>query len=230
MNFKIRKFFNEIASTYDLTNRLVTFGLDVHWRRAAARIAADSSAGPWLDACCGTGDMTRELSGLAGPGTLIFGADFSRPMIDLALRKSYRLPVRFALTDAGTLPFADGTFDRVTIAFATRNLHSDRETLVRTFREFRRVLKPDGIFVNLETTGIRSRFLRTLVRIYLEGFVRGIGGRLSGSTPAYAYLAGSIRTFYTAGELDEILLEAGFSSVTHKRLMTRVVAVHAAVK
>jgi demethylmenaquinone methyltransferase / 2-methoxy-6-polyprenyl-1,4-benzoquinol methylase len=230
MNVIIQKFFNEIASTYDLTNRLVTFGLDVHWRRAAARIAADSSAGPWLDVCCGTGDMTRELSGLAGPGTRIFGADFSKPMLDIALRKSYRNPVRFALTDAGMLPFPDGAFDRVTLAFATRNLNSDRETLVRTFREFRRVLRPGGRFVNLETTGIRSRLLRTLVRIYLEGFVRRLGGRISGSKPAYAYLAGSIGTFYTAGKLNEILLEAGFSSVTHRRLSPLVVAVHSAVK
>jgi demethylmenaquinone methyltransferase / 2-methoxy-6-polyprenyl-1,4-benzoquinol methylase len=230
MNIKIRKFFDEIASTYDRTNRLMTFGLDVHWRRAAARTAADSSAGPWLDVCCGTGDMTRELSKLAGPGTKIIGADFSKPMLDAALRKSYHRPVRFALTDVGMLPFPDGAFDRLTLAFATRNLHSDRETLVRVFCEFRRVLKPGGMFVNLETTGIRSRPMRALMRIYLNGCVRRIGGGISGSRPAYAYLSGSIRTFFTAGELSEILLEAGFSSVNYERLLTRVVAVHAAVK
>jgi demethylmenaquinone methyltransferase/2-methoxy-6-polyprenyl-1,4-benzoquinol methylase len=174
--------------------------------------------------------MMLELSGLAGPCTRIIGADFSMPMLDIAIRKPYRVPVVFTLADVGMLPFREAAFDRVTLCFATRNLNSDRETLVRTFREFRRVLKPGGRFVNLETTGIRSRPLRTLVRVYLEGWVKRLGGRISGSRPAYAYLSGSIGTFYTAGELDEILLEAGFSSVIHKRLLTRVVAVHAAAR
>jgi demethylmenaquinone methyltransferase/2-methoxy-6-polyprenyl-1,4-benzoquinol methylase len=230
MKKEIKKLFTEIASTYDLTNRLATFGLDVLWRRRAARIAAESGGLLWLDVCCGTGDLTRELSALAEPGTGIFGADFSKPMLDIALRKPYRRPVRFLLSDAGKLPFPDCTFDCVTLGFATRNLHSDGEALIRAFREFRRVLKPGGRFLNLETTGILSRLMRTVVRIYLDGFVRTIGGRLSGSKPAYAYLAGSIRTFYTAGELKKILSEAGFSSVVFKRLLTRVVAVHVAVR
>lgn len=230
MNPKIRTFFSEIASTYDLTNRLMTFGLDVYWRRRAARIVAESGGSLWLDVCCGTGDMTRELSGLSEPGTRIFGADFSKPMLDLAVRKPTKGPVRLVLSDVQTLPFPDGTFDCVTIGFATRNLHSDRESLVRAFREFCRVLKPGGRFLNLETTGIRSPMMRILIRIYLDGCVKVMGGRVSGSKPAYSYLAGSIRTFYTAGELKEILLNAGFSSVYFKRLPTCLVAVHVAVK
>jgi demethylmenaquinone methyltransferase/2-methoxy-6-polyprenyl-1,4-benzoquinol methylase len=146
MKNKINKFFSEIASTYDLTNRLMTFGLDVFWRRRAARIAAESGGSLWLDVCCGTGDMIRELSGFAEPGTRIFGADFSKPMLDLAVRKPYQGPVRFVLSDVQTLPFPDCTFDCITIGFATRNLHSDRESLVRAFREFRHVLKPGGRF------------------------------------------------------------------------------------
>jgi demethylmenaquinone methyltransferase/2-methoxy-6-polyprenyl-1,4-benzoquinol methylase len=229
MNTKIRKFFNEIASTYDLTNRLMTFGLDVHWRRRAARIAAQPGKGLWLDVCCGTGDMIRELSGIAKPGTRIVGADFSKSMLDIALRKTYQGPVHFMLSDVLTLPFPDHTFDRVTLAFATRNLHLDRESLVSAFREFRRVLKPGGRFVNLETTGIRSRLIRALMRIYLDRFVGRIAGFISGSKPAYAYLAGSIRTFYSAKELRNLLLEAGFSSVEFRKLFPAVVAVHVAV-
>ena len=125
MNPKIRILFSEIASTYDLTNRLMTFGLDVFWRRRAARIAAESGGSLWLDVCCGTGDMIRELSGFAEPGTRIFGADFSKPMLDLALRKPCRGPVRFVLSDARTLPFPDGAFDCVTKA-------SPPETCIRT--------------------------------------------------------------------------------------------------
>ncbi len=230
MNNKIRKFFNEIAPTYDLMNRFMTLGLDIRWRRGAARIAAASADGFWLDVCCGTGDMIRQLSETAAPGTRIFGADFSKPMLDLAVRKSAGRAVRIVLSDVRTLPFPDRTFDRVTLAFATRNLHSDRESLLRAFREFRRVLKPSGKFVNLETTGIRSRPMRILVRIYLDGCVRAIGGRVSGSKPAYAYLAGSIRTFYDAEELRNLMLEAGFSSAAFRKLFPAVVAVHTAVK
>jgi len=230
MNTEIKKLFNGIAPVYDLTNRLMTFGLDVRWRRTAARTAAASAKGPWLDVCCGTGGMLGELSSAAGPGTVIIGADFSMPMLDIALRKPFHGPVRFVLSDVRSLPFQDGCFDRVTLAFATRNLHSEPESLISAFREFQRVLKPGGKFVNLETTGIRSRLPGILVRIYLDGVVRGIAGLLSGSRPAYAYLADSIRTFYSAEELKNLLMDAGFSIVEFRKLFPAVVALHTAIK
>ncbi len=226
----LREIFSRLAPTYERVNHVLTLGLDVFWRRRAARAAARSGGSRWLDVCSGTGDMARELSRGAPSGTWIVALDFCRPMLDLsAARQPAEGGFEFVLADAARLPFPDAAFDLVTVAFATRNLSLSRAALIATFSEFHRALRPGGRFVNLETSQPRFRPVRFLFRVYVRTFVPPVGRRLSGAHAGYGYLSESISEFYPAEELAGILKAAGFSRVIFRRLMFGAAAVHIAV-
>jgi demethylmenaquinone methyltransferase/2-methoxy-6-polyprenyl-1,4-benzoquinol methylase len=152
------------------------------------------------------------------------------PMMEKALQKPESRGVLFSLADAGQLPFEDATFDLVTISFATRNLNTSRAHLLQCFREFHRVLKPGGRFVNLETSQPENGIMRKLVHSYVFLLVRPIGKFISGSGAGYSYLSRTIPRFYPAPELKELLLGAGFSEVSYDHLLVGVAAIHRAVK
>ena len=139
---KIQDIFSRIPETYDLINRILTLGLDVFWRQSAAKIASQGGSEKWLDVCSGTGDMAGALARMAEARVKIIGVDFCFPMLAQAVKKPEHSRISFCVSDAGSLPFADNTFDVVTIAFAARNLNSSgQDILLQRFREFRRVLK-----------------------------------------------------------------------------------------
>jgi len=204
--------------------------MDILWRRQAAAIAARANGDMWLDVCSGTGDMAANLSRLASDGTDIFAADFSLPMLRQARAREDCGRVRFVLSDVKRLPFPDETFDLVTISFATRNLNISREKLVATFREFNRVLKPGGRFVNLETSQPSFRLLRWFFHLYVKLFVKAVGSLISGSKAGYGYLSTTIPRFYTARELSGIMEEAGFEADTARRLLLGAAAIHESIK
>lgn len=228
---KIQDIFSRIPKTYDLINRILTLGLDVSWRRSAAEIASQGGSEKWLDICSGTGDMAGALVRAAKPGVKIIGIDFCLPMLSQAVKKPEYSGIYFCVSDAGCLPFPDNTFDIVTIAFAARNLNnSGQEVLLKRFREFRRVLKPGGRFINLETSQPKSFFLKKLVHFYIWLMVKPIGCLISGSKTAYGYLARSIPRFFSARELAEVLYRAGFVKVDFILLSFGVSAIHIAIK
>ena len=229
----IKQIFSEAAATYEVVNHVLTFGLDRAWRKKAAGEAAQAGQGLWLDACSGTGDMALSLSRLAGEDTTIIASDMNLPMLRKAFSKfgkSGAKTVRFCISDSRHLPFADEAFDLVTIAFATRNLNINRDALLQCFREFRRVLKPGGIFVNLETSQPASKILRCLFHTYVRLFVTPVGYAISGSKAAYTYLSSTIPRFFGAPELSDMLYEAGFIRVKFSRLTLGVCAIHTAVR
>jgi demethylmenaquinone methyltransferase/2-methoxy-6-polyprenyl-1,4-benzoquinol methylase len=226
----IRDIFAEVPETYELVNHLMTLGLDLRWRRRAADEAASTGGSRWLDVCTGTGDMAACLSRRAAPGTTVVAADFSLPMMRKALRRSFAGPVAFTAGAADALPFSDGSFDCVTSAFATRNINVSREALVASFREFRRVLRPGGVFVNLETSRPPARIVRSTLDLYARIVVSNLGAFISGSRAGYAYLSRTLRRFYGAEELSSIMRQAGFSRVSFRRATWGVVAIHRAVK
>lgn len=226
----LQEIYGEIADAYEATNHVLTLGLDRGWRRRAARRAAEGGGTLWLDVCSGTGEMAQDLSRIAPAGTRLVALDFSRPMLSHARTKAMDAPTSFSLGDVAHLPFPDGRFDLITISFATRNINLSPEILTATFREFLRVLKPGGRFMNLETSQPRNSLVRGLFHLYTDLVVRRVGRRLSGSRSGYAYLAATMRNFYGASELAAILRTAGFGTVSVKRLLFGAAAIHLALR
>ena len=194
----VRKIYSDVADTYELVNHILTLGLDIYWRKKASRIAASADGRYWLDVCSGTGEMAQNLSHYAEEDVKIISVDFSAPMISKAREKKKQGSISFVEAEARRLPFPDETFDLVTISFATRNISSSQDYLTTHLREFHRVLRQGGRFVNLETSQPSSRLLRRLFRFYVNLVVRPIGTLISGSNAGYSYLAFTIPRFYSA--------------------------------
>jgi demethylmenaquinone methyltransferase/2-methoxy-6-polyprenyl-1,4-benzoquinol methylase len=200
----VQKIYSEVAETYELVNHILTLGLDIHWRKKAARIAAKNIH--------------------------IFAVDFSFPMLKKAAQKTYTKNLVPTLADAGILPFRNESFDVVTISFATRNLNVRKKILESHLEEFNRVLRPGGLFINLETSQPSKKILRQFFHLYVRCFVRPVGWILSGSKAGYRYLAFTIPRFYPPDEFAEILRRSGFSQVEYKRLFFGISAIHVAKK
>ena len=228
MNLKLRKLYELLPPSYELINSIMTSGMDKSWRRRAVEIAKEELPQErellCLDLCCGTGDTIVELKKLL-PQASIIGADFSLPMLTRAKNKEVK-DTGFALAAAEQLPFASQAFDVVTMTFATRNVKTSREVLIKAFAEIKRVLKPGGCFVTVETSQPTSAFVAFFFRLYVRLFVTPIGMLFSGLKDGYVYLTNSILSFYKADELSELLEEAGFSQVDYEQLLFGGIAIH----
>jgi demethylmenaquinone methyltransferase/2-methoxy-6-polyprenyl-1,4-benzoquinol methylase len=221
--------FDRIVPRYDLMNRLMTGGRDVAWRRLAVREAMrerDPAATWVLDIATGTGDLAIALRN--GGVKRVVGLDFSASMLEEARRKDDALPggehIEWVEGDAMALPFADASFDAITLGFGLRNMPS----YLGALREMARVLRPGGVLVCLETTPMTIPALRWLFDQYFSRVVPLVGGILSGDREAYAYLPASAAAFPDADTLGRVMLEAGFTKVRYLRLGGGTVALHVA--
>lgn len=230
MSEGVQRLFPEVARNYELVNHAMTLGLDILWRRKTAQVAANGGGSRWLDVCTGTGEMAIYLGRLARHETVVMATDFSLPMIRKATKKRDAREIAFILADAKSLPFADNTFGLVTTSFATRNLNVNRRSLIESFREFHRILKPGGRFVSIETSQPPSRPIRKLFHLYVRLTVRPLGYLISRSRAAYTYLSNTVQRFYTADELADVMREAGFAQVSFRRLTLGAAAIHKAIK
>ena len=226
----VREMFTCIPDCYERVNRILTLGLDSVWRKRAAALGASGGPERCLDVCTGTGETAVELCRRTRQGTVVVALDFSEPMLGKAREKRPMGKMLLCAGDAARLPFAEATFDLVTISFATRNLNIGNEALRACFREFRRVLKPGGRFLNLETSQPPSTVMRALLHWYARAVVRRVGYALSGSRAPYEYLSSTIRRFQTSRELARTLREAGFSKVDCFQLSLGISALHVAVQ
>lgn len=227
----VREMFSRIAPRYDLLNHLLSFQLDRTWRaRAVGRLRARlADAGVRvLDLCCGSGDLTLALAAAAHPAALVVGSDFARPMLTEASRKIERRRARVTLleADALSLPLADGSIDVLTVAFGFRNLAS----YGRGLAEMLRVLRPGGMAALLEFSQPPNRLFARAYGLYANRILPAIGGWISGSPEAYAYLPASVNRFPEAPELAEMMRRAGFRDVRFKRMSAGVVALHTGIK
>ena len=190
--------FDRIARRYDLVNTVLSAGTDGGWRRRAARETGLRQGGAALDVACGSGKLTVELARVAGPSGRVVGLDFSPEMLAIARRQ--HPAIEFIEGDAQNLPFEDGSFDAVTIAFGLRNLADP----VRGLREMRRVLKPSGKAVVLEFVKPPKGPIGSAYRIYLRTVLPAIGGALSGDPSAYRYLSDTVDSYRTPEELEQM--------------------------
>lgn len=224
--------FSEVPESYDLINRLFTLRLDERWRRRAAEACLAAGAARVLDLCTGTGDLAVRIASAAGKRADVYGVDFSMPMLKYARAKAARacVPALFTAGDVSELPFHDGAFGVITIAFGFRNLTYRNPGRDRYLAEILRVLEPGGRFVIVESSQPRSAIFRALVHLYTKIVVSFVGGIVSGQRGAYNYLAHSAINFYGPGELSDLLRAAGFSRVEHRPLLGGVAAMHIAYK
>lgn len=230
MNRFLHQTFDEIAPGYERMNHAMTLGLDILWRRATAKVAASVPSSRRLDVCTGTAETAVLLKGLSPEPELVVGADFSAQMMTVAKQKPETAGISFVGADAARLPFADGSFDLVTVTLATRNLASSAEGLHGCFAEFHRVLRPGGRFINLETSQPTNPLIRWGFRLYVAAVVPLMAWLLSGFKPGYAYLARSIPRFHDADGLAQVLRESGFAEVSYRRLLFGAAAIHVATR
>ena len=226
--------FTEVPPRYDLVNTVVTGGLDRRWRRLAAEECLRNKPEKFLDLCCGTGDLALTVCRLGKGGVSVAGIDYSPPMLAIARAKSASLPegrqASFIHGDAARLPFPDASFDCVGISFAFRNLTYKNPLAEQHLNEVRRILTAGGRYVIVETSQPNSRIIRRMFHRYLRWFVCNIGFWLSGNKGAYNYLAESAASFYTAEEVKNMLLKAGFREIRYRRFLFGAAGIHIAVK
>lgn len=216
--------FAGIAARYDLLNHLLSGNTDQRWRRLVAnKLRASLGEGSrTLDVACGTGDLSLALS-QAGQ-TKVIGLDFCRPMLEVAARKTENStqPLPFIEGDALSLPFADATFDVVTIAFGLRNLASVEGGLCELYR----VLKPSGRIGILEFSRPVVPGFRALFQFYFTRVLPRIGGAISGSRGAYEYLPDSVSRFPDQKRLVVLMNKVGFAEVEYQNLTGGIAALH----
>jgi len=225
--------FTRIPDRYDLINHVITLGMDSGWRRQTAIICLKDKPGRILDICCGTGDLAVTMARLARYTPEITGADYSRPMLEIASAKASSAGlenIRFINADVARLPFPDGHFDCIAISFAFRNLTYNNSMTADYLKEILRVLKPGGRFVIVESSQPNSGFMRFLDHLYLKLWVFPTGYLISGNKEAYKYLAESAHHFYSAEQMQDYLLKAGFKQATAKRLFFGAAAIYTASK
>jgi demethylmenaquinone methyltransferase / 2-methoxy-6-polyprenyl-1,4-benzoquinol methylase len=201
----VRSMFDAIAPRYDLVNRIMTFRMDVGWRRRTVRDLRLPAGSAVLDLACGTGDLCREL---ARHGVRPIGVDLSFGMLAAA-----RTPVPLVQGDALRLPIPDGGVDGITCGFALRNLAG----LEPFFTELARVVRPGGRIALLEVAEPRNRVLRWGHGIYFGKVVPRIGGLLS-DPAAYRYLPRSVAYLPEPPVMLDQLAGAGFVDVDRRLL------------
>jgi len=233
-NKPLHKIFTAVPERYDLINRIFTWGQDKNWRLKTARLCLATQPDKILDLCCGTGDLAIELAQSAPSTTTVVGLDYSPQMLEKATQKAARVQLKAKLDfihgDVGDLPFPNGYFDCIGISFAFRNLTYNNPNTPRYLSEIVRVLKKDGHFIVVESSQPPNKLFRRLDHFYLRTFVRWMGTYLSKNKSAYVYLTDSASKFYTAEELGDLLVKAGFTAVSVKRLMFGATAIHVAIK
>jgi demethylmenaquinone methyltransferase/2-methoxy-6-polyprenyl-1,4-benzoquinol methylase len=218
---KVRGIFNAIAGRYDLANHLLSGGLDFLWRARSVRIVKKWQPRFVLDLATGSGDLALAMQ-KAMPQSRIVGADFCLPMLQEAARKGLHPLV---VADGTRLPFADGCFDAVTVAFGLRNMESWPVAL----REMARVLAPGGHLLVLDFSMPRAP-LAALYRFYLHKVLPFVAALVTGNRAGYEYLGESIETFPSGEAMCSLIRSNGFASADARPLAAGIVSIYTARK
>ena len=230
----LKRMFDAVPKRYDFLNRLLTLRLDQRWRRRAAEWCLRPGPRHVLDLCCGTGDLAFQLADMAEEHVEITGLDFSPAMLQAARKKAekadYARPIGFVEGNCSAMDFPGAHFDSVGIAFAFRNVTWRNPLAEETLAEVRRVLRPGGRFVIVETSQPTNRILRAVFHGYFRAVVAPVGGWISGHKAAYRYFRESACNFYNHQEVSSMLGRAGFENIRVETLAGGVAAIHVASK
>lgn len=219
---QVEEMFDSIAPAYDFMNTAMSFGLHRRWRDKALRAAREtlkSEPARVLDVATGTGDVAFALHKLF-PAARITGIDLSSGMLAIARKKLESMPqstreaIAFGKADCLGLPFHDGDFDLITVAYGVRNF----ENLLQGLCEMRRVLKPGGVLCIIELSCPEGKLTGLGYRLYSRRLIPAVGRLVSGDSRAYTYLPESIAAAPQRDAMADILRKAGFTSITYRSL------------
>jgi demethylmenaquinone methyltransferase/2-methoxy-6-polyprenyl-1,4-benzoquinol methylase len=220
--------FNNVSSNYDFLNRVLTFGMDMRWRKKVVQIVSRKNPESILDIATGTGDFAIMLSKL-NPKEII-GLDISKGMLAVGIRKvkekNLDQLIDMVLGDSEKLPFPNNRFDAITVGFGVRNF----ENLDKGLQEIFRVLKPNGIFVVLETSQPEGFPVKQLFKLYSKYMIPTIGKIFSKDKRAYSYLPESAAVFPYGKKFNNILEKNGFNNATNESLTFGAASIYTATK
>lgn len=221
----VRKMFGRIAKRYDLSNHLLSWGIDFWWRKALVEQVKRANPSNVVDLATGSGDVAFALKRKLGVQTEVQGLDFCQPMLDEAERKRLQqkpVPaVRFEWADILDLPLESDSVDAVTVAFGIRNL----ENRSRGLGEILRILRPGGKLFILEFSQ-PYRWFRPFYHAYLKHVLPVLAGWVTGRPEAYDYLGGTIMDFPHRRGLTLELRKAGFLNVIDLPMTLGIVSIH----
>jgi len=205
---QVTQMFDTISREYDGLNRVISFGIDVKWRKKVVDIVGKQNPDSILDIATGTGDLAINLSKTSA--TKIVGFDISPGMLEVGkekvIQKELDHKIEMVLGDSENMPFKDNSFDAITVAFGVRNF----ENLEKGLSEILRVLKPNGIFVILETSVPTKTPYKQGYSFYSTNILPLIGKVFSKDKVAYSYLSESASVFPYGEALNNILRKIGF--------------------
>ena len=225
---QVTQMFDTISKEYDGLNRVISFGIDVKWRNKVVKLVADKKPNNILDIATGTGDLAISLT--STDAEEIIGLDISDGMLEVGRQKikTKKLDgvISMVIGDSEDLPFEENTFDAITVAFGVRNF----ENLEKGLAEILRVLKPNGIFVILETSVPTNPIYKFGYKIHTKIILPVIGKLFSKDKVAYSYLSESASVFPYGEALNNILRKIGFINVEDKPQTMGVATIYTASK
>ena len=226
----VHRVFESVAENYDLMNDLMSLGVHRAWKRDFVANSGVRIGDRVLDLAGGTGDIAALLSSAVGQRGRVVLTDVNDAMLGVGRQRLEDRGivgnVSYALANAESLPFGDGLFDLVTIAFGLRNVtHKDT-----ALAEMRRVLRPGGRALILEFSAVRHEPLKVAYDAWSFGVLPLLGKLVAGDEESYRYLAESIRKHPPQEELAEMMREAGFDDVRYRDLTGGIVAIHSGVR
>lgn len=214
---QVEQMFDSIAPAYDFMNRAMTLGIDRWWRRVAVKMVGKSHPRRILDVATGTGDFAIGLYNKIHPQQVV-GIDLSQGMLDVARKKIAKRGLGDAITvqqgDCLEMPFENGEFDAVTVAFGVRNF----EHLLQGYQQMHRVLKRGGVLCVIELSTPRNCVVRWFYDLYTLHIIPWFGALKSHDKSAYRYLPLSIAAVPQGDDMLAIMREAGFKDCKVKRM------------
>ena len=222
----VRAVFDSVADKYDLMNDLMSAGVHRLWKRYLLSQTGLRPGQAALDVAGGTGDIAAGMARQVGDAGLVVLSDINAAMLEVGrnrlLDRGLLRNVRFSLANAECLPFEDGSFDCVTIAFGLRNVTDKAAALA----SMRRVLRPGGRLLVLEFSKPVVPGLKPVYDVYSFSVLPWLGKRIAGDADSYQYLAESIRRFPDQETLCGMMREAGLEDCRHHNLSGGIVALH----